>query len=164
MMRVKRQASSGMRQGRRGCWILMFLSCLSSSVSAQTSITAPQDVRVFDTPNDGGGSLTVQWAPAPGDRPETRYQVLIGEATATDPATFTIIAEFPADTKYVKDRKTAWWTRRSDKTWHQAIIKSAKGIELKDDTPYAVAVATVQEDRREFSPLQVAAPAADWFN
>ena len=137
---------------------------LPSYISAQTTISAPQDVQAFDTPNDGGGSLTVQWAPAPGDRPDTRYQVLVGEATATDPATFTIIAEFPADTRYVKDVKTAWWTRRSDKTWHQAIIKSAKGIELKDDTPYAVAVATVQGDHREFSSLQVAAPAADWFN
>ena len=134
---------------------------LPSYLLAQTTISAPQDVQVFDTPNDGGGSLTVQWAPAPGDRPDTRYQVLVGEATATDPATFTIIAEFPADTKYVKDVKTAWWTRGSDKTWHQAIIKSAKGIELEDNTPYAVAVATVREDRREFSPLHVTTPATN---
>ncbi len=151
-------------QVSRVCWILMLLGCLSSSVSAQPSLRAPQNVRVFDTSNDGGESLTVQWAPVPWDGPDIRYQVLIGEASAIDPATFTIIAEFPANTHYVKDTKTAWWTRRSDKTWHQAIIKSAKGVEVKDDTPYAVAVATVQEDRREFSPIQIATPAADWFN
>ena len=163
-MSVECHASFSMRQAGRACWTLMLLGCLSSSVSAQPSFTAPQDVQVFDTPNDGGGSLTVQWAPTPWDGPAIRYQVLVGEASATDPTTFTIIAEFPANTKYVKDTKTAWWTRRSDKTWHQAIIKSAKGVEVKDDTPYAIAVATVQEERREFSPVQVATPAADWFN
>ena len=163
-MSMERHPSFRMRQASRVCWILMLMGCFSSSVSAQPSVTPPQDIRVFDTPSDGGGSLTVQWAPTPGDGPDIRYQILIGETSATDPATFTIIAEFPADTRYVKDVKTAWWTRRSDKTWHQAIIKSAKGIELKDDTPYAVAVATVQGDHREFSSLQVAAPAADWFN
>ncbi len=144
--------------------IVCVLSLCPSYTSAQASITAPQDIHVFDTPNDGGGSLTVQWAPSPSDGPDTRYQVLAAEASATDPATFTVIAEFPANTKYVKDTKTAWWTRRSDKTWHQAIVKSVKGIEVKDETPYAVAVATVQGERREFSPIQVATPAADWFN
>ena len=160
------------RELKKGCtssaWFLLLIVCmlslLPSYTSAQVSIIAPQSVQVFDTPSDGGGSLTVQWAPTPEDGPDIRYQVLIGDASATDPATFTIIAEFPANTKYVKDTKTAWWTRRSDKTWHQAIIKSAKGIAVKDDTPYAVAVATVQEDRRAFSPVHVATPAADWFN
>lgn len=144
--------------------ILCWLSLWPAYASAQAPITAPQQVQVFDTPNDGGGSLTVQWAPAPWDGPDIRYQVLVGEASATDPTTFTINAEFPANTKYVKDTKTAWWTRRSDKTWHQAIIKSTKGVEMKDDTTYAVAVATVQGDRRAFSAVYVATPAVDWFN
>lgn len=132
--------------------------------SAQPSINAPQEVQVFDTPNDGGGSLTVQWAPQLTDSPDTRYQILIGEATMADPTAFTVAAEFPANTKYVKDTKTAWWTRKADKTWHQAIIKSAKNFEVKDDQPYAVAVATVQGDRREFSSVSVATPSANWFN
>lgn len=162
-MSVERQASSGMRQASRVCWILI-VGCFTSSVSAQPSLPAPQDVRVFDTPNDGGGSLTVQWPPSPSDGPDIRYQILVGEAAATDPTTFPVIAEFPATTNYVKDTKTAWWTRNVDKAWHQAIIKSVKGIEIKDDQPYAVAVAAVRADRRAFSPVQVAAPAADWFN
>jgi len=144
--------------------IFWAVSLSPSFTLAQAPISTPLELQVFDTPSDGGGSLTVQWAPASGDGPDIRYQVLIGEASATDPTTFTIIAEFPANTKYVKDTKTAWWTRRSDKTWHQAIIKSAKGVEVKDDTAYAVAVATVQEDRRGFSPVQVATSAANWFN
>lgn len=140
------------------------LSLLPSYTLAQAPISAPQDVRVFDTPSDGGGSLTVQWAPSPWDAPDVRYQVLVGDAAATDPTTLAIITEFPANTKYVKDAKTAWWTRNVDKTWHQAIIKSAKGIEVKDGLSYAVAVAAVQDDRRVFSSVLVASPSPDWFN
>jgi hypothetical protein len=125
---------------------------------------APQGVQVFDTPSDGGESLTVQWAPASWDSPDVHYQVLVGDATVTDPASLTIIAEFPANTKYVKDTKTAWWTRTVDKTWHQAIIRSAKTVEIKDGTSYAVAVATVQDDRRMFSPVVVGTPSPNWFN
>lgn len=144
--------------------ILCALSFAPLDTWAQPSITAPQDVQVFDTPNDGGESLTVQWVSAPWDSPDIRYQVLIGEAAATDPASFTVITEFPANSKYVKDTKTAWWTRNVEKTWHQVVIKSAKGIEIRDDQPYAVAVAIVQGDRRAFSPVQVATPRANWFN
>ncbi|MDF0652999.1 MAG: hypothetical protein P0121_16200 [Nitrospira sp.] len=133
-------------------------------MSAEAALTAPQDVKVFDTPSDGGGSLTVQWSPAPWDSPDVRYQVLVGEASATDPATFAVVAEFPANSKYVKDTKTAWWTRTVDKSWHQTIIRSAKGVEVKDGTPYAVAVAAVQDDRRMFSQVLVATPSPDWFN
>lgn len=166
---MKREASIVERECGRSAWPLLFvLFCaavvLPPSTSADTPISAPQDVQTFDTPNDGGGSLTVQWAPAPGDGPDIRYQVLVGEASATDPATFTIIAEFPANSKYVKDTKTAWWTREADKTWHQAIIKSTKGVEIKDGRAYAISVATVQEGRREFSSIQVVTSAANWFN
>ena len=151
-----------------GWFSLQIIVCASSLVPldtmAQHAVTAPQDVQAFDTPSDGGGSLTVQWAPAPGDGSDVRYQVLVGESSMTDPATLTIIAEFPANTKYVKDTKTAWWTRKVEKTWHQAMIKSVKGLEIKDGQPYAVAVAAVQGDQRAVSPVQVAIPAANWFN
>lgn len=150
------------------CAVLFAMACLASLVASQTLaqplIAAPQDVRVFDTPNDGGESLTVQWAPAPWDGPDVRYQVLIGDAAASDPATFKVVAEFPSNTKYVKDTKTAWWTRTAEKTWHQATIKSAKSLELKDDQPYAVTVASMQNDQRLFSAVQIATPAANWFN
>lgn len=150
------------------CAVLFAMACLASLVASQTLaqplIAAPQDVRVFDTPNDGGESLTVQWAPAPWDGSDVRYQVLIGDAAASDPATFKAVTEFPANTKYVKDTKTAWWTRTAEKTWHQATIKSAKGLEIKDDQPYAVVVASIQNDQRLFSAVQIATPAANWFN
>jgi hypothetical protein len=129
------------------CTLICALGLSPTYTLAQVLSGAPQDVQAFDTPNDGGGNLTVQWAPAPWDGPDIRYQVLVGDAAATDPATFTVVAEFPASTKYVKDTKTAWWTRNVDKTWS-----------------YAVMVASVQGDRREFSSVRVATPSANWFN
>jgi hypothetical protein len=158
-------------EGDRGRFVwplLALIFCVSSlhppCASAETAISAPQNVQVLDTPNDGGESLTVQWAPAPWDSPDVRYQVLVGDAAATDLSSLAVIAEFPANTKYVKDTKTAWWTRNVDKTWHQVLIKSAKSIEIKDGTSYAVAVATIQDGRREVSPIVLAIPAPNWFN
>jgi hypothetical protein len=166
---VKREAYVVKRRyARSACWLLFtivwMMSVLGSRALAESLVTAPQDVRVFDTPNDGGGSLTVQWAPLPTDGPDVRYQVLVGDASTTDPQKFSVVAEFPSNSKYVKDVKTAWWTRTAEKTWHQATIKSAKGLEIKDDQPYAVAVAIIQADERVFSAVQIATPTANWFN
>ncbi|MDH5739905.1 MAG: hypothetical protein OEY77_06225 [Nitrospira sp.] len=148
----------------RVAWTLVFSVWLSSSVLAQSSVTAPQEVQVFDTPSDGGGSLTVQWAPAPSDGSDIRYQILVGEASARDPSAFAIIAEFPSNTHYIKDTETAWWTREADKTWHHVVIRSGKGIEILDGMSYAVAVATVHDDQRMFSPIVVATPSPNWIN
>lgn len=163
-MRSVTQPSSVLQKAYAVFWMLGCFVCVSSPVFAQAALAMPQAVQVFDTPSDGGGSLTVQWAPASWDGPDVRYQVLVGDASATDPATFAVVAEFPANRKYVKDTKTAWWTRKVDKTWHQTIIRSAKGVEVKDGTSYAVAVAAVEDDRRMFSQVLVATPSPDWFN
>jgi len=166
---VKREAYGVKRwDACSACWLLFMIvsmmGVLASQALAESLITAPQDVRVFDTPSDSGESLTVQWAPAPGDSPDIRYQVLVGDAATTDPQKLTVVGEFPSNSKYVRDVKTAWWTRTAEKTWHQVMIKSAKGLEIKNDQPYAVAVATVQGDQRVFSSLHVAASSANWFN
>ncbi|MBX3303505.1 MAG: hypothetical protein KF693_14920 [Nitrospira sp.] len=157
MIEVKRSAY-------RAAWILGFSAWLFSVGVVQSGVAAPQDVQVFDTPNDGGGSLTVQWAPQAWDSPDVRYQVLIGDASATDPATLMIVAEFPSNTHYVKDAKTAWWTREVDKAWHHVVVRSGKGVEVTDGTSYAVAVATVHGDQRMFSPVMVVTPSPNWFN
>jgi hypothetical protein len=135
-----------------------------SSAFAQSPPPAPDGLQVFDTPNDGGESLTVSWAPGASDSAGIRYQVLAGDAAVTDPASLKVIAEFPANTHFVKDAKAAWWTRKADKTWHQYVIRSGKGVELKDGTSYAVTVAVVQGEQRVVGPLQRAVPAPDWFN
>ena len=135
-----------------------------SLASAQPPMTPLTELEAFDTPNDGGESLTVTWAPSPLDGPDSRYQVLIGDAGVTDPATLKVIAEFPADTHFVKDSKTAWWTRKTDRAWHQHVIRSGKGVELKDGITYTVTVVMVNGEDRATGPLLQAAPTPDWFN
>ena len=75
---------------------LLYLSV--SPLFAQTPLTPPQDVRAFDTPSDGGNSLTVFWAPASYDSTATKYQILLSEgSTVADPAAMKVVAEFPAN-------------------------------------------------------------------
>ena len=137
---------------------------LAVPASAQSTVPVPAEVRVNDTPNDGGASLTIIWAPSVLDGPDARYQILFGEGGVTDPALLKVIAEFPADTRFVKDIKTTWWTRQAEKTWHQYAIRSGKDAEIKDGMTYTVAVALRKGDDRAMSPLLQAASAPNWFN
>jgi hypothetical protein len=108
-------------------------------VSAQTPLSPPQDVRAIDTPSDGGGSLTVLWSPAPSDSAETTYQILLSEGTTVpDPAAMKVVAEFPANQRYVRESKWPWWTRPAAGDQHQVTLRNGKGIELKDGTAYLV--------------------------
>ena len=131
---------------------------------AQPAVTAPAGLRVIDTPNDGGASLTLVWAPSPSDGPAEQYEVLIGDPGAADPSSFKVVAKFPANTRYVKQAKAAWWTRAADPAWHQYVIRSGKGVELKDGTAYPVAVAMRSGDERIVAPVLQATPHPDWFN
>jgi uncharacterized protein DUF6754 len=144
------------------CFLLMTGSI--GTVFAQSTLTAPDDLQVIDTPNDGGESLTVIWAPGASDGPDARYQVLIGDAAATEPAALKVIAEFPANSRFVKEVKSAWWTRKAEKTWHQFVIRSGKGIDLKNGTAYRVTVAMLKGEERVVGPVRQATPAPDWFN
>ena len=62
-------------------------------------LTAPVGVKAFDTPNDRGKSITVQWQPDPGDAPEAWL------VERTDPAESTevIAANEPTDTRYLDE-------------------------------------------------------------
>ncbi|HXV68380.1 MAG TPA: DUF6754 domain-containing protein [Nitrospira sp.] len=149
-------------------WSLV-LSVIGSSwfcplAFGQPPMTPPADVQVIDTPNDGGESLTVMWAPHASDGPDARYQILLGDAGATDPASLKAIAEFPANTRFVKEVKAAWWTRQAETTWHQYVLRNGKEVELKDGTAYTVTVALLQGEERAVGRLIQAAPAPNWFN
>lgn len=139
-------------------------SWCSAAVYAEDQLAAPANLQVFDTPNDGGESLTIQWAPSPLDGPEARYQVLLGDAGASDAASLKVIAEFPAQTRLVKDLKGPWWTRTAERNWHQFVIRNAKGVELKDGTACTVTVAMLKGEDRTVGPLLHATPAPNWFN
>ena len=151
------------RRAATGVCFLVFVVSVGS-VFAQSALTAPSDLQVIDTPNDGGESLTVLWAPGPSDRPDARYEVLFGAASATDPAALKVIAEFPANTRYVKDAKSAWWTRKAEKTWHQHVIRNGKGVEMQNGTAYTVTVAMRKGEERTIGPLLQATPSPNWFN
>lgn len=144
--------------------ILVACPAFLSPAAGQSTMLPPQDVQVFDTPNDGGQSLTVLWATAPSHAGEIRYQILIGEATITDPAMLKVISEFSSGKHFVKDTKAAWWTRPAEKTRHQFVVRTGKGVELTDGKPYAVTVAVVQGDQRLFGPVLQATPTPNWFN
>ncbi|HNO36174.1 MAG TPA: hypothetical protein PKK30_17760, partial [Nitrospira sp.] len=124
--------------------ILVFMFCLPALLPpfAQAQ-TMPQQLRVIDTPSDGGGSLTVLWAPSATDSATTKYQILVHEGgLPQDPTAWKVVAEFPANTRYVREGKSAWWTRAGDPNDHQFLIKNGKGMEVKSGQPYAVTVAS----------------------
>lgn len=141
----------------------IFLAGISSYSLAGAALPAPVELQVIDTPNDGGGSLTAIWAPSPADTADAQYQVLLGEA-GTDPASLKVIAEFPANARYVKDAKGAWWTRPAERSWHHYVIRNGKGVDLKDGTLYAVTVAMRRGEERVVGPLLQATPSPNWFN
>ncbi len=140
--------------------LLALLLLTPLPVHAQTPLTPPQQVHAFDTPSDGGGSLTVTWDKANGESKDFRYQVLLHEPNAGEPK---VIAEFASDLHYVHDSKAPWWTRPAPKDAHQFTIKSGKGVELKDGTSYAVTVAAVAEGQRAPATPVQATPEPNWF-
>ncbi|HEX5647997.1 MAG TPA: DUF6754 domain-containing protein [Nitrospira sp.] len=145
--------------------VLAALVGLASPVPAQTVSLPPHELRVFDTPSDGGGSLTVVWPPAPHDSKEVRYQVLLSEgAEDGDPSHFKVVDEFSSNTHYVRDSKWPWWTRPAGPEQHHATIKNGKAVELKSGNTYAVALAVVAGEQRIFSSVVQAAPEPNWFN
>ena len=169
-MNVIRQASSVKRQAIRcliACMLplsFVWLWCVPAT-SAETVLSPPQDLRVFDTPSDGGGSLTVIWPPAPYDSKEVRYQVLLSDGKSiADPATFKVVVEFPANTRYIKESKWPWWTRPAARDHHQFTLKNGKGVELKNGTAYHVALAMLSGDQRTFTNVVQAVPEANWVN
>jgi hypothetical protein len=137
----------------------------SAWASALEELTAPGTIRVFDTPSDGGGSLTVVWPPASYDSGEVRYQIVMGEAADdVDPSSLAVVAEFPANTHYVRETKWPWWTKPANDDQHLCVIKNGKVLELKNGTSYAVAVAVVSGEQRVVSPIVSAVPEPNWIN
>jgi hypothetical protein len=137
----------------------------SSFALAQESLSPPHDLRVFDTPSDGGGSLTVIWPRAPYDWKEVHYQILLSEGTSTsDPSTFKVVGEFPANTHYIRESKWPWWTRPDLPETHQFSIKNGKSVELKDGNAYHVALAVVSGEARTFTTAVQAIPQPNWIN
>ena len=141
---------------------IAMLACLPSLLLAQT---LPQQLRVIDTPSDGGGSLTVLWAPSASDSAAWKYQILLHEGSVpSDPSAWKVVAEFPSNTRYVREGKTAWWTRSGAPGDHIFLLKNGKGIELKAAQSYAVTVAAMNGQERFIALPIVASPEPNWMN
>lgn len=152
-------------------WALLVIFGFSWSAPALAiELTLPTEFRVFDTPSDAGGSLTVIWAPSDLDKPDVQCRILLSEAvTAPDPAAqpgtvMKQVAEFPANSHYVREAKWPWWTRPAPKDFHQYNIRSSKGFDLKNGTPYIVTVVMVKADERIESRSARATPEPNWVN
>ena len=75
-----------------------------------------------------------------------------------------MIAEFPSDTRYVRDAKLPWWTRPADRGDHYFPVKSGKGLELKNGTTYFFTVSAVKGQAHADSPVVQAIPEPNWVN
>ena len=146
--------------------IVIFIICLPALIPPLAPAqTMPQQLRVIDTPSDGGGSLTVLWAPSASDSAGTTYQILVHEGgLPQDPTAWKVVAEFPANTRYVREGKSAWWTRAGNPNDHLFLIKDGKGMEVKSGQPYAVTVAAVNGQERFIAPPVVASAEPNWMN
>ena len=149
-----------------GMLLLAATLCLSFSPAfAQTTLAPPQGLRVFDTPSDGGGSLTVLWSPASYDSAAAKYQVLLSEGTTVpDLAAMKVVAEFPANQRYVRESKWPWWTRPTTGEQHQFTLRNGKGVELKNGNAYSITVAAVLNDDRVIATPVQATPQPNWLN
>ena len=145
--------------------ILLLVAFTSKPLRAETPLAPPQQLQVFDTPSDGGGSLTATWASSPSDSATGKYQVLLHEGGAPpDPAGWKVLAEFPANSHYVREAKAAWWTRPGSPGDHLYLIKNGKGVDLKPGQPYAVTVAAVNGQERSIALPIMASPEPNWMN
>jgi len=126
---------------------------------SQQAIVPPQNLRVLDAPSDAGGGLIVLWSEADYDAPDVRYQILVGEG-----AEKRMVAEFPANSHYVRDVKWPWWARVDRPDVHQFNLKSGKGLELKNGTPYTVTLAVVKGTVRVEALSLRAIPGPNWVN
>ena len=142
---------------------VLVLCCVFApwTIQAGTTLTPPQNVHAFDTPNDGGGSLTVTWGKADGESKNLRYQVLLHGSNTGEPK---VVAEFASDSHFVRASKAPWWTLPAPKDAHQFTLKSGKGVEIKDGTSYAVTIAVVAGTQRTFAAPVQATPEPNWFN
>jgi len=165
--------------------LLALLLLIPLTAHAETPLTPPQQLQVFDTPNDAGGSLTVIWEPLAGEGPEIRYRILMfvprevprnfqcneepeicyrNLILMADGFTEKILDEFPSNSHYLRDGKMAWWTRPARADFHHYQIKPNKEIRMSNGQVYTITVATVKGGEVAAAPPIPAVPEPNWFN
>lgn len=117
--------------------VVAFLSSLAS-VGAQAQLQPPLDFRVMDTPNDGGGSLTLGWSALPLDGSSIQYRVLISDSVE---GPYQEIDAFPGGQHFQKDTKNPWWARQFAQDDHRFDLRHGDQFSLEDGSPYWIKLA-----------------------
>ena len=141
------------------------------ALAAQVELYEPVQVRVFDTPSDGGSSITLTWAPADYDGPNVQYQIFLTEPPTkeakpgdTGKPPRKLLAEFPSNTHYARDAGSPWWSRPVAADYHQYNITTSNDLIIEDDTPYIVAIAAVKGLERAEILLDPVMSSPNWVN
>ncbi len=112
-------------------------------------------------PGDGGGSVGLAWRAAPFDGPDLHYRVFFAER---EDGPFTQLAEFPADTHYMKDADQPWWSWDQTKNAHFYQVKSTRTLRLVNGRPYFFKVAVTDGTQTLDGPVRSAIPEPNLFN
>jgi hypothetical protein len=139
--------------------LLFFVA--SSSLSA-FAFDFPQPLEAFDSPSDGGGSVSLRWPAAPLEDATGVYRVFFSDRQDGE---FTQIGEFAANTHYESDLASPWWawgTKRRDRHFFQ--IKSAANVRLADEASYFFKVVLTRGAETMTSATVSAIPQANFFN
>ncbi len=136
------------------------------------ALAPPEGFRILDTPNDAGKSLSLVWRASPGESKDRTVQVWIAGVRppsdmGSDPVAavaFQKVAEFPANTRYVKPGDFPWWARPAGKGDHYAKLASSPAFPIEDGRPYAVKLLVREGDQEVWSEVVQASARPDWFN
>jgi hypothetical protein len=122
----------------------------------------PEDFRALDTPNDAGRSLSLVWKASLSDGKDRTVQVWIGEGKGE--GEFKKVAEFSANTRYMKPGEFPFWAQPAGPGDHYLKLSSSKAFPIEDGKPYAVKLLVREGDQEVWSPVAQAASRADLFN
>ncbi len=114
--------------------VLVFLSPVFS-VGAQARLQPPQDFRVMDAPNDGGGSLTLEWGASSREEALIHYRVFIAQSVE---GPYQDVAAFSGYQHVQQNTKNPWWDRPLAQDYHRFNLKSGNQFALEDGVLYWV--------------------------
>jgi len=122
---------------------------------------AVEGLRIFDTPNDAGKSLSLAWQAAPSDSAARTVHVWIAKAPST---TFTNIAELPSNSRVAKPEDFPWWDQPVFTGDHYVKLPSTPAFPIEDGTAYAVKLLIRDGEQEAWSDVVVGRSLPNVFN
>ena len=142
------------------CLLALCLPALGAGAEGP-ALPPPQDVRSFDMPDDAGGAVGLTWRAGPGDTKDLRYQIFAAHRAG---GPFIKVAEFPANTRYMKDRAAPWWSWRAAADAHFVTVRSSQVFPLENGKAAYFKVALTDGVLAAESPAEAAVPQGNLFN